>query len=68
MAAAGVQALDLAPVGVEADDLVPRFGEGDGERQPDVAEPDDVRIRWLERYPCLDNGLIQLQLASDGDR
>ena len=41
VAAALVQRLDLALVGVEADHLVARLGEGDGERQPDVAEPDD---------------------------
>ena len=28
-------------VDVEADDLVARLPEGDGQRQPDVSEPDD---------------------------
>ncbi len=37
----GVQPLDLALVGVEADHLVPRLGKGDGERQADVSEPHD---------------------------
>ena len=32
---------DLARVGVEADDVVARLGEGDGERQAHVAEADD---------------------------
>ena len=41
VAAAGVQRLDLGRVDVEADHLVPRLGEGDGEGQADVAEADD---------------------------
>ena len=41
VAAPVVQRLDLAGVGVEPDDLVPGLGEGDGQGQADVSEPDD---------------------------
>ena len=41
VAAALVQRLDLAGVGVEPDHIVASLGEGDGQRQPDVPQPDD---------------------------
>ena len=41
LAAAGVEPLDHALGDVEPDDVVPRLGEGHGERQPDVPQPDD---------------------------
>src|SRR6476659_1890811 len=48
VAAAFAQRLDLAWVGIEADHLVAGLGEGHGERQPDVAEPDDSDLHWGE--------------------
>ena len=48
VAAALAEGLDLARVDVEADDLVAGLGEGYGERQPDVAEPDDPDLHRRE--------------------
>jgi hypothetical protein len=44
MRAAGRECLDDARVGVNADDLVSRVPEGDGERQANVAQPYDSKL------------------------
>ena len=44
VAASLAEALDLARVDVEADDLVAGLGKSDRQRQPDIAEPDDSNL------------------------
>ena len=48
--AAGAEGLDLGRIDVETEDREALFGEGQGQRQPDVPEADDAH----ERGPPLD--------------
>ena len=71
VAAARGQVGELGGVGVEADDLVPGLGEGEGERKSDVAEADDPQLhrggRVRRRVATTDSAASRVcQVGSSG--
>jgi hypothetical protein len=63
VAAAGVDAVDLAPVGVETDHIVPGFAEGHCQRQAHVAEPDDADLHLCRHARTTGAGGFSLHRA-----